>query len=514
MSRLSKRVQIDKLAANCSNVFLMVILLAFALSWTGCESPEDELTQLIKKSLRGDATITDNEWMEIVRLAETIYELSSYQEVEELCSLINEIGLELSKSERNPLPYPPSVDACLVQKPKDSIDTFNVYLENSASMDGYMNGLTEFKEVLYHILTELKGQSKNINFAFINEETHDFDTKEINEFIDFLKPSNMRGMGNRGDTELNYIIRNVLEQYHQDNNPVILISDYIFSVKDLRSIDGDLPKAKYTLKAEIQKLDGLQNAILVMKYESKFSGTYYDYRNKPYKIDDTRPYYIWLIGPMETVTSFMEDYYITRAEGFKEYFVIANDDAFSQPYFSVLGETEKKGRFRKCRGQQGGCLEDIRFVERGEDEGVFQFSVAIDLKNIPIADSYKMLPRNYVIEAIKADELQVVDVLPISDIEPNDERYQGSATHILVLSTNNNNLSRQNQEVKIKFRNTIPNWIETSSTLDDTKIESDPTLLGKTFGFEYLVTGAFEALNSPALDKCFFWEIPIRINNE
>ncbi len=495
-------------------LFNFFVILGLIMCFYACSNAEGELTQLIKRSLRGDATITANEWSQLENLVKGNDGLSIYEAKNELCTLIDEIGKELSQSERNPLPYPPTVSACAATLTAQ-VDTFNVYLENSASMDGYMNGLTEFKEVLYHILTELKGNDVGIKFAFINKETYDFDTQEINEFIEFLQPSNMRGMGSRGDTELNHIIRNVLAQQKDDGHPIILISDYIFSVKDMHSVDGDLPKAKYTLKTEVQKLDSKDNAILVMQYFSNFAGNYYDYKNARSTINALRPYYIWVIGSLDTVKDFMEDYYITQAKGFQEYFVIANDNAFDSPYYAVLGSTKRKGRFQKCRGQSiKGCIEGIRFIERGESEGELQFAVAVDLSDMPVADSYKMETNNYLIEAIKSDELKIVEVLKISDIEANDERYQGSATHILVLKTTKASLSQQDQQIKIKLRNRIPEWVYKSSTLDDTEIKSDASLLPKTFGFEYLATGAFEALNSPALDKCFFWEIPVRINNE
>lgn len=494
--------------------FSFFIIIGLVACWSACSNAERELTQLIKRSLRDDATITVNEWSQLENLVNANDKLSFYDSNNELCKLIDEIGKELSRSERNPLPYPPTVSAC-TPPPTVEVDTFHVYLENSASMDGYMNGLTEFKEVLYHILTELKGNDVGIKFAFINEETYDFDTQEINEFIEFLEPNNMRGMGNRGDTELNHIIRNVLAQQKDDRHPVILISDYIFSVKDIRSVDGDLPKAKYTLKTEIQKLDSKENAILVMQYFSNFIGTYYDYKNARNTINASRPYYIWVIGSLNTVKDFMEDYYVTQAKGFQEYFVIANDDAFDPPYYAVLGATKRKGRFRKCREQSSeDCIEGIKFEGRGESEGELQFAVAIDLSALPVADSYKMETKNYLVESIKSNELKIVEVLKVSDIEANDERYQGSATHILVVGTTKASLSQQDQQIKIKLRNQIPQWIYESSTLDDTEIKSDASLLTKTFGFEYLATGAFEALNSPALDKCFFWEIPIRISNE
>ena len=51
------------------------------------------------------------------------------------------------------------VDPPVIPKPVTEVDSpvvLTVYLENSGSMDGYVNGNTGFKQTIYYYLTELR----------------------------------------------------------------------------------------------------------------------------------------------------------------------------------------------------------------------------------------------------------------------------------------------------------------------------------------------------------------------
>ena len=86
----------------------------------------------------------------------------------------------------------------------------------------------------------------------------------------------------------------------------------------------------------------------------------------------------------------------------------------------------------------------------------------------------------------------------------NDRRFKESATHILVLKSNLQSIS--NQELEIKVRTHLPEWISKTSTLDDTSKELRE---GKTFGFHYLVEGVAEAFDYRT--DTYFINIPITL---
>lgn len=497
------------------HMFFLVLLSMLLYS---CGSVEDELARNIRQAINDDQRVSQNEMENLQAFVnEHSEELEIYMDRAALCDHIQQVASARkgrSRQEVDSKTTPLEIEGC----GNTGLDTlsdlsFNVYLENSASMDGYMNGRTQFKEALYHILTRINGAGADINFSFINKESYKLDNKEIQDFIDYLQPSNLRKYGSRGNTELNDIVRIVLDQYKRDRQPAVLISDYIFSVKNMKSVDGGLASAKYTLMLEFQEVAEDDIAVLVVQNTSEFDGTYYDFNNKRHQYKGSRPYYIWIFGPTALMQTFFEDYFIERAKGYQNFFLIMKNQE-ARPYYSVLPRTKRVGRFNPCRdgSKRGRCIERIDFDGRRK-EGTLEFAVAVDLSEVPVTESYKSQTENYLVSSYKEGEFEVAEVLPITAIEQNDESRRGAATHILVLSTHEDRLSNRDQTIEVKMRNTIPTWVENKSTLDDSGITSTNELSDKTFGFEYLISGVFEAFH-PDVENTFYWSIPIDVMNE
>ena len=83
----------------------------------------------------------------------------------------------------------------------------NLYIENSGSMNGYVNGNTTFKNALGDLLVYLKYEfgEQNIHLHFINDTIHpiEFD-RDITQFAASLTPETMR-VGNTASSDLNLI---------------------------------------------------------------------------------------------------------------------------------------------------------------------------------------------------------------------------------------------------------------------------------------------------------------------
>ena len=136
---------------------------------TSCRNPEAKLELAIKQSLNNDKHVSEQEFKAIQTLSSSDNILKDrFPTSESLYKKIDDVALKLSKRGRDPLPYPPEVwivDSS-GEEPKSAV--FNVYLENSGSMDGYMNGRTEFKDALFDILTNMRVKKQDIQFFFIN----------------------------------------------------------------------------------------------------------------------------------------------------------------------------------------------------------------------------------------------------------------------------------------------------------------------------------------------------------
>ena len=103
-------------------------------------------------------------------------------------------------------------------------------MENSASMDGYVNGTTEFKDVLGKMIVSSHHYCKSTDFYFVNNAIYKADGNAIS-FIQMLNPAKIK-VGNVGSTDVNHIFRNILAKTNKDTVSV-LFSDCIYSVKNV-----------------------------------------------------------------------------------------------------------------------------------------------------------------------------------------------------------------------------------------------------------------------------------------
>ena len=99
----------------------------------------------------------------------------------------------------------------------------NFYMENSASMDGYVNGNTEFKDVLGRMIVSSHHNCKSTDFYFVNNQVYKADQSAI-DFIQMLNPAKIK-VGNVGSTDVNQIFRNILKETKKN---VISVSVFSF----------------------------------------------------------------------------------------------------------------------------------------------------------------------------------------------------------------------------------------------------------------------------------------------
>jgi hypothetical protein len=495
---LEKKEDIHLFKSNKVNL-LQALILFIVLNLFSC----NKLSKEIQRSLLNDSTITEEEFkhLEIISQKKNLSE-------EELFRKIDDIALSLSKKRRNPIQYPPTIWKEEKIESTNQVVTFNVYLENSASMKGYVNGPTDFKETILNILTAISNKKEEANFFLINSEKSEQIRQEIDQYITFLEPDSLKVK----TSLLDDVINTVVEKYIENKQPAVLISDFIFS-KDTQTRTGIL-SVKTRLSKSIKNLDKKRDAILVIKCESQFKGWYLGYKKDlklAEEINSKRPYYIWIVGPKSLIYNFTEKYYIKQSVGFLEQFTISNTSQDDPPYHHILKKTYSKGQFRFCKDSKERCIEDIRFNTRSDV--TFQLGIAVDLSEIPVSEAYKSNPANYIIACPREDILEIEKILPIDSIHPNDEQFRESATHILIIRLKGDSFYKGNQVFNIKIKNTIPEWIELSSTIDDQNMKHDPDRLNRTYGFKNLIEGTYQALN-PNLDQNYFFNIPIEIRNK
>lgn len=451
-----------------------------------CSKEKDELTLLMRKSLRGDNTITKTEWLEIENLInENKKEYpdlfnQNKLDVKAVKDKIRTLSSELRsrfKGENELVIHSPT--------PKNiSIDTkIKVFIENSGSMDGYVKGTTDFEASLSDLLVQLQYRysSENLDIYFINSKIYPSKVKEVSDFVKSLEPN--RGpykVGNKGVSELNEIFKNILSKV-DEGTVGILVSDCIYSLGRGNDTHEALEFQKSLTKgAFLEKFRKFDYSTLVLKMNSNFTGYYYDKDNKrTYIKGQKRPYYFWIMGADNKMRNLKTQIDFTKLKGFENSFYLEGNNTKLKPFYCVLGKYNKIGGF-KTHGSQGNyTLEDVDFRK-----GKFQFSVAVDLSRVPVDKSYLLNKDNYKVNGF---DIKSIEEIRKVSLQNRDKRMAGKSTHIITLQTD----KRESiTGITIKLPHKMPKWVKTSNTNYDKNILN---YLDKTFGIEYLIKGVAEA---------------------
>jgi len=221
-----------------------------------------------------------------------------------------------------------------------------LYLENSGSMDGYVNGITDYEAALADLVVESQFYygKDNLFVNFINSEIIPAQITDIDSFFRSLNPGDTPyNVGNKSISELNELFKNVLSAF-------------------------------------------------VMQMTSSFTGKYFDKDNKVTLLNnEQRPYYIWILGEENIVKDFLSKHNPSKYRGYKNSYCFTND-LDSKIKFELLKSTGLEGRVSFNR-RNNTVIDEIL-----PKNGVFQFAFAVDFSGYPdqksVLDksSYKITP--------------------------------------------------------------------------------------------------------------------------
>ena len=376
----------------------------------------------------------------------------------------------------------------------DSIKiNINVFIENSASMDGYVNGVTEFENYIYSMLGEFKSNKfcDTLNLNYINNKiiniAKDANNESIENFITTLESAKFkRKGGDRSVSDLKSVIKNILNQV-DDKNVSILISDFIFSSNGNGSDVTLLKRQGIGITNDFaDKLNKTDLGVIILHLESNFNGIYYDKNNVQIKINQKRPFYIWIVGALKNITNVVNQNLINlNNEDYKNVFVLQSINKTTIPNYKII-KNNKNGNF-KLKENAKGPITDAEVSTKGKDKGKFGFELAVDLgKNIQSKGFYL----NNSIYGINGN-YNLIARINSDTSSPQLKDF----THVLQIQTT----KLQNESLVVNILQEIPNWISNISTNDDTKINLIDK--NKTYGFKYLVSGVFNAFDAKSKSK-------------
>jgi hypothetical protein len=368
----------------------------------------------------------------------------------------------------------------------------NVYIENSKSMDGYVNGATEFKTSISLYLSDIKGKelTDTLNLLYINSEIIN-PKQDIIDFIQKLNPASFAASvkkkdGTRGISDISNVIKSVLDKTQQ-NVISILVTDGIFSLE--KSIDASQHQI-YLTNQQIGIRDNMQKhlkkypgtAVIVYQLLSKFDGTYYDKVNKHIPFKGQRPFYIWIIGDAKHVdklrTKIPAENINIEGGGVQNVFsIVAGNQNVKYAVHNNSGEFDLSKTDPK---------KEIWKLKKDSRSGKVTFAVNVDFSELLLDDSYLTNPANY--ENSSGYQLEIT-------------RSRGNTNYTHFLNFISERVHKG--QVAVKLKSTVPDWV--SKANDD---EGSTPVENKTYGIKYLIEGVFKAFTS---NNEYYAEIKIDI---
>lgn len=359
----------------------------------------------------------------------------------------------------------------------------NVYLENSGSMNGYVdNGKTLFQQDVYNYLcdVEISGIPSAMNLHFINSQIINKGSV-IEDFINKLTPSSFKSSGgSTATTDIAAVFKQVLA--HTDDNTVsIFISDCIFSPGSVKSPDAYLANQQVGIKKCVADYLSTHSdfAILVYQLYSNFDGTYYDYKNHPRKYKGERPYYIWVMGNTLNIAKLRAAIPNDKfsGNGVANVWCAYNRQVSDLPY-SIVPKAVKGDFVRKNKTS-------IAKIKRENGEFAFRITAELGVLELLLGNDYLMDTNNYsrLVNKQDSDEWYI-------SIERN-TNAASPATHNITLGTNST-IPQGNLSVAIRCMS--PKWAYDMTDIDDTQfIDGNER---KTYGLKYMFDGIQQAFVS------------------
>lgn len=417
-------------------------------------------------------------------------------------------------------------------KPLTVRPVVNIYIENSGSMDGFVNGITSFKDAIGKMLAKLKyyyGED-NVQIYFIRNDKANVNSRQeklnvvkacetdISNFANAIDLRWKEDMPNRGhNTNLNNIFKELLNR--TDGNTIsILFSDCIYSIGS-GGVEDLLSHEKWTTYDAFLSHSKKNNGSLatsIIKLKSSFDGKYYPYTGdrNAFRIKGELPYYICILANQEILADFNNKIKLGKGEidGYDNKYILAHSES-ANLYYSVLLATGNKGRFKPNRLYSSPNyihgINDINLKTNKRTGDPFTFAVALDMKNVDVEEDYLLDTRNY---TLTEDNFKVVKVEKVEKGNINANDWQkikdGNPTHILVLEAQD--MHWTNVELGIALKKQVPAWIEECNILDDTK----PSNLegGKSFGLKFWIHGISEAYEEIYPEDKNYYQVKIYIN--
>lgn len=359
---------------------------------------------------------------------------------------------------------------------------FNVYVESSASMDGFVTGNTRFKTTLHRLIgqvvADVLDNDSNISLNYINSEI--FKKKETPK--DFTKNLSASSFSKTGGDRANSDIIDVISKVVGNTSKGVVsmfISDCVYSPEASEDIDKALQKQQTDmlniLKNKTKNKADAKFSVMLYRLISDFHGIYYTKTNEHKECNGDRPYFVWFYGDESILSNVAESISEIMLENKAEY-VVGIPGYEYIPY--------------KCINSDHTC-HYLRAKTRSDS--LFTFSFIADMSKLPLSEGYLLDKDNY---KTGKDKYFIKKIEKYNDSKNSEYNYKYT---ICIRGGKNTLVTPTQVEVSIKsMLDNMPIWVNTYNdpTGNDYNNGYDPKKL-RTFGLKSLVDGIADFYKNP-----------------
>lgn len=385
-----------------------------------------------------------------------------------------------------------------------NLNSFVIYLENSASMKGYVGpkGNGDFASPII-ALSHCGNQSTKYIARYVGADAKDnviFNQKPVNDFFSDLSRGSFAVAPS---SPIHSILSTAVDSLLASNNGKVedvfcLITDGLMSGSNAEIRNNplfniqNLPYLEDCIRNAVNKAKTNNLDCLVYRLETPFNGTYYDHKNGRHQLNGIRPFFMFMIGDKQNLILIESN--LAKEQSF------ANRPSRRFATYDVSSATTvTKGLLKPVANgnvvvKPAGSRFKVEYDPRNvNDLTPISFIIQMNLNTLPsyyVSQSYleKGLQLSY-----KDMTSGVEVVIPVGEWLMNVQIDETTKVTILNVSLDLSSLRRIGTNLlTITLAGSLDDWYNTLSSADDSHIQPEDN---DTFALSYLMGGIMKGFD-------------------
>lgn len=349
----------------------------------------------------------------------------------------------------------------------------NIYLENSGSLWGYVNGeRSEYRNFVQDVVqtAQTKGLLSGVQLNFISTEVTPVTNEDVEGRLKQLSKADYSAT-----TSDMIDMLGMIADAQQPGEVSMFVSDCIFTSSNQNMSTENLATG---IKGKMLKLlEKGDNSVLVYALPCSFKGQYYAPKQGGMPFEGERPLYVWLMGDTKALARMVHEMNFEHLEGvntgYHEFAAIKTKTALD---FVVAKKIKGAGTYRLVRGDKH-AIEEAETAS-GRKSG-FSVTGWVKLGQLPLSDTYLADVRHYTCSH---------PAFEVSKVQPaRDEEHKGAYEVTLQLK-NPNSPAVPKGKITVTLERNPCSWLEEVSDS-----EGGAPIDGRTFGVQHMLNGLMHA---------------------